>query len=219
MNEEKKDKASGKLRKNSIEGLFDHPTEDISIAGEAIQPLPSIFHGLLQTVSDLMLLLPVGSALQQIAITCWCIKFRPQDHNFLHQSHVFSTISKILSRSEEFNNESAPAQSCDQQQGQQQGGGLHPTNVAASQTEESTLVEGIIDLTPRLELKVSSRVAMVGSLNDNSTETFWESCDEDRNKSKWVTASLNGPAAGPVLGLNKPENGGKIRIKSISVHI
>ena len=49
---------------------------------------------------------------------------------------------------------------------------------------------------------------MVGSLNDNSTETFWESCDEDRNKSKWVTASLN-----------KPENGGKIRIKSISVHI
>ena len=78
--------------------LFDHPTEDISIAGEAIQPLPSTFHGLLQTVSDLMLLLPVGSSLQQIAITCWCIKFRPQDHNFLHQSHVFSTISKILSR-------------------------------------------------------------------------------------------------------------------------
>ncbi len=81
-------------------GLFDHPTEDISIAGEAIQPLPATFHGLLQTVSDLMLLLPVGSSLQQIAITCWCIKFRPQDHNFLHQSHVFSTISKILSRYE-----------------------------------------------------------------------------------------------------------------------
>ena len=66
---------------------------------------------------------------------------------------------------------------------------------------------------------------MVGSLNDNSTETFWESCDEDRNKSKWVTASLNGAggagaaAAGPG-GLNKPENNGaKIRIKSISVHI
>ena len=59
-----------------------------------------------------------------------------------------------ISRSEEFNNESAPAQSCDHQH-QQQGGGLHPTNVVASQTEESTLVEGIIDLTPRLELKVS----------------------------------------------------------------
>ena len=91
--------AAAKAKKYAkIEGLFDHPSEDISIAGEAIQPLPSIFHGLLQTVSDLMLLLPVGSSLQQIAITCWCIKFRPQDHNFLHQSHVFSTISKILSR-------------------------------------------------------------------------------------------------------------------------
>ncbi len=89
---------SSKKGSKKVEGLFDHPTEDISIAGEAIQPLPTIFHGLLQTVSDLMLLLPVGSSLQQIAITCWCIKFRPQDHNFLHQSHVFSTISKILSR-------------------------------------------------------------------------------------------------------------------------
>ena len=59
-----------------------------------------------------------------------------------------------ISRSEEFNNESAPAQSCDHQHQQQ--GGLHPTNVVASQTEESTLVEGIIDLTPRLELKVSA---------------------------------------------------------------
>ena len=58
-----------------------------------------------------------------------------------------------ISRSEEFNNESAPAQSCDHQH-QQQAGGLHPTNVVASQTEESTLVEGIIDPNPRLELKV-----------------------------------------------------------------
>ena len=66
----------------------------------------------------------------------------------------------IFSRSEEFNNENAP-QSCDQQlvggqsqQPQQQHQGLHPPN-EASETEETTLVEGIIDLTSRLELKVS----------------------------------------------------------------
>lgn len=69
---------------------------------------------------------------------------------------------------------------------------------------ESTLVESTIDLTSNLELKVSSRVAMVASLDDNSTETFWESCDEDRNKSKWVSASLKQAGA---------------KIKSISVHI
>ena len=77
---------------------------------------------------------------------------------------VFVSIIKalfiIFSRSEEFNNENAP-QSCDQQlvggqsqQPQQQHQGLHPPN-EASETEETTLVEGIIDLTSRLELKVS----------------------------------------------------------------
>ena len=59
-----KNKALAKVKQKfaKIEGLFDHPSEDISIAGEAIQPLPSIFHGLLQTVSDLMLLLPVSNS-------------------------------------------------------------------------------------------------------------------------------------------------------------
>ena len=36
------------------------------------------------------------------------------------------------------------------------------------------------DLTKTAEVKASSRQAMVGSLTDNSTETFWESGDEDR---------------------------------------
>ena len=40
------------------------------------------------------------------------------------------------------------------QQQPQQHQGLHPPN-EASETEETTLVEGIIDLTSRLELKVS----------------------------------------------------------------
>ena len=88
----------GQEKAKDTGGLFDHPSSDLKIAGEAIQPLPSTFHSLLQTISDLMLLLPVGSSLQQIAITCWGIKFKQSDHQFLHQSHVFSTISKILSR-------------------------------------------------------------------------------------------------------------------------
>lgn len=74
---------------------------------------------------------------------------------------------------------------------------------------ESTFVESIIDFTPRLDLKVSSRAAMVGSLNDNSTETFWESSDEDRNKSKWVLATLS---------KNNPGSD-RAKIRSISVHI
>ena len=49
-------------------GLFEHPMSDISIAGEAAQPLPDTFHSLLQTISDLMLLLPIGSSLQQVIL-------------------------------------------------------------------------------------------------------------------------------------------------------
>ena len=69
--------------------------------------------------------------------------------------------------------------------------------------EAETTVEGLIDITASLDLKVSSRVAMVASLNDNSTETFWESCEEDRNKCKWVMASV------------KESEANKIRIKSL----
>ena len=72
---------------SSSDGLFDHPTEDITIAGEAIQPLPSTFHGLLQTVSDLMLLLPVGSSLQ---VFCYIIVFLKLLILFLCSLFIFS---------------------------------------------------------------------------------------------------------------------------------
>jgi hypothetical protein len=35
--------------------------------------------------ADLMLLLPMGSALQQAAVTCFAIQFWGTDHSFLHQ--------------------------------------------------------------------------------------------------------------------------------------
>ena len=64
---------------------------------------------------------------------------------------------------------------------------------ASSLCESEGSVEKFIDVTANLELKVSSRSAMIGSLNDNSTETFWESGDEYRNKAKWLTASVQPP--------------------------
>ncbi len=167
--------------------LCEHPTSDIYIAGEAIHPMPETFHSLLQTVSDLMLLLPVGSSLQQIAIRCWGIKFKPTDHQFLHQSHVFSTISRILSRSEELDSSTCAA-----------------NNVSFSDPVGG-LVEKISDISSGVELKVSSRQAMLASLSDNSTETFWESGDEDRNKTKWIALTL--PA------------GSRLRFRNVSVHV
>ena len=42
-----------------------------------------------------------GFVFQQMAVRCWCLKFQPADHQFLHECHVFSNISRILSKSEE----------------------------------------------------------------------------------------------------------------------
>merc|ERR1719319_19147 len=151
---------------------FEHPMSDLSLVGGAVQSLPSTFHTLLQTISDLMILLPLGSALQQAAVSIFALRFWPSDHPFLHQSHLFSTISKILSRGEgEVDPEVSP------RLGQVEGG-----------------VETWSDLTAQVEVTVSSRQAMLPSLTDSSTETFWESGDEDRNKTKWVAVKLPGQA-------------------------
>ncbi|XP_023214467.1 E3 ubiquitin-protein ligase MYCBP2-like, partial [Centruroides sculpturatus] len=114
-----------------------------------------------------MMLLPMGSALQQMAMRCWCLKFQPSDHSFLHRSHVFSNISKILSRTEE--------------EGEDVG------NTSADSSQVTAVVESLKDVTSLVDIKASSRQAMVNSLTDNSTETFWESGDEDRNKTKSLT--------------------------------
>ncbi|KAG1690694.1 E3 ubiquitin-protein ligase MYCBP2 [Nymphon striatum] len=146
-------------------GVCEHPLSDITICGDAAHPLPSVFHNLLQTISDLMMLLPLGSSLQQIAMCCWCIKFRPSDHAFLHRSHVFSNISRILSRSED----------------------LDEMNVSFTDSMQVTsIVEQQINLTPNVEIKTSSRQGMILNLTDQCTDTFWESGDEDRNKQKYV---------------------------------
>lgn len=177
--------------------MCEHPLNDLIIAGEAAHPLPTAFHTLLQTISDLMLLLPpgrnskftiltslthrfltndlvsLGSPLQQAAVRCWAIQFTPADHMFLHRSHVFSNISKILSRSEEEEDTTVSMHKS------------HQSNLSGQQYLST--VETLRDLTPGVEIKTSSRQAMISSLTDNSTETFWESGDEDRDKTKTIT--------------------------------
>lgn len=54
-------------------------------------------------------------------------------------------------------------------------------------------MERVSEVTASCEVKVSSRQAMIASLTDGSTETFWESGDEDRSKCKWISIAL--PAA------------------------
>ena len=64
---------------------------------------------------------------------------------------------------------------------------MHESHQSIHSQQVSSCVEVLKDLTCGVEIKASSRQAMIGSLTDNSTETFWESGDEDRNKTKTIT--------------------------------
>ncbi|KAJ8253382.1 hypothetical protein GJAV_G00212310 [Gymnothorax javanicus] len=162
-------------------GVCEHPLSDIVIAGEAAHPLPHTFHRLLQTISDLMMSLPSGSSLQQMALRCWSLKFKQSDHQFLHQSNVFHHINNILSKSDDGDSEESF--------------NISVQSGYEAMSQELCTVTCLKDLTSVVDIKTSSRPAMIGSLTDGSTETFWESGDEDKNKTKSIIISC-------VKGLN-----------------
>lgn len=169
------DEAAAKFDEQALE----HPLTSMKMCDKISLILTQSFHAYLQSIADLTLLLPSGSALQQLAIQCFGIKFRQSDHHFLHQSHVFGNISKILSRSDELReqqNDDIPLIL-----------GYQDSNLLLTGTKYYPLV----DMAGMFEVNVSSRQAMAPALTDNSTETFWESDEEDRNKSKTIELSLN----------------------------
>lgn len=97
--------------------------------------------------------------------------------NAIFRSHVFSNISRILSRCEE---EIA-------------------TDIEVLENHAVPLSDSVTvlaDVMDGVDIKVSSRSAMVKSLTDGSTETFWESGDEDRGKTKLLTITLSPESVG-----------------------
>ncbi|XP_046902595.1 E3 ubiquitin-protein ligase MYCBP2 isoform X13 [Hypomesus transpacificus] len=177
---EEEEEEENKGNKENVEqerdlGVCEHPLSDIVIAGEAAHPLPHTFHRLLQTISDLMMSLPSGSSLQQMALRCWSLKFKQSDHQFLHQSNVFHHINNILSKSDDGDSEESF--------------NISVQSGYEAMSQELCLVTCLKDLTSVADIKTSSRPAMIGSLTDGSTETFWESGDEDKNKTKSITIS------------------------------
>ncbi|XP_043928839.1 E3 ubiquitin-protein ligase MYCBP2 [Protopterus annectens] len=177
---EEEDDEENKANKENAEQekdtrVCEHPLSDIVIAGEAAHPLPHTFHLLLQTISDLMMSLPCGSALQQMALRCWSLKFKQSDHQFLHQSNVFHHINNILSKSDDGDSEESF--------------NISIQSGFEAMSQDLCIVTCLKDLTSIVDIKTSSRPAMIGSLTDGSTETFWESGDEDKNKTKNITIS------------------------------
>lgn len=170
------------------EPALEHPVAYTQISGRFAHLITQSLHVFLQSVADLTLHLPLGSPLQRVAIQCFGIRFRQADHQFLHSSHVFGNISKILSKSDEQNDAMAVSTilkpDCDVEHNQ-----VHSVATGGSSGAGARLL-CYTDLAGMFEVTVSSRPAMAESLTDNSTETFWESDEEDRNKCKIIELSL-----------------------------
>ncbi|OTF69308.1 E3 ubiquitin-protein ligase-like protein, partial [Euroglyphus maynei] len=157
-----------------------HPFNNLKMAGElANQLVTESLHRLMRSISNLLPLLPMGSPLQRMAIRCFGMEFTSVDHNFLHECKVFSHISAILTHSSmEMDNNFIHCHSDN-------------SETKTDQDEYQTIVLITKELTQMFDLRTSSRPTMISSLNDNSTETFWESGNEDRNKIKFIQIQRN----------------------------
>nr|XP_026691648.1 E3 ubiquitin-protein ligase MYCBP2 [Ciona intestinalis] len=163
--------------------LCEHPVKDMALAGiDSMQPLVEAFHGFLQTVSDIMMHLPANSPVQLMAIRCWSLRVLPSDHQFLHQSQVFSHISQILSKVDCNEEKQAKRKKLMK---------IKPGNSAPKEVENHDgKVTNTRDITTHIHIKTSSHPSIANSLTDGSTETFWESGDEDKNKVKSITLNM-----------------------------
>ncbi|XP_053677390.1 E3 ubiquitin-protein ligase highwire [Anopheles nili] len=176
---------------------LEHPAS--SCEGHLSRGISRALHAFLSTVSELTLHFPLGSPLQRIAVQCFGLRFVPSDHQFLHRVNVFGNISRILSKSEEEEERALEAQSV-------RGHLLGAPDVAAI---EVTLFQDVTDL---YELTVSSRPALTQALLDNSTETFWESDEEDRGKPKTIELIPVGRAGSGAPGVG-------CQLALIAVHV
>ncbi|XP_050683096.1 E3 ubiquitin-protein ligase MYCBP2 [Leptidea sinapis] len=135
-------------------------------------------HGFLGSVSALAPSLSPASAVNLQAIRCWDLSYSEHDRTFLHRSQVFSVVSKVLSHSPDGMFEDSLF-------------GAMLDNYESMYNEENYLWS-CPDVTGWCAISVSSRQGMAGALTDNSTETFWESGEEDKNRARWIQICYNG---------------------------
>ena len=84
----------------------------------------------------------------QVAISCWNLEFRPEDHKFLQDCQVFSHVHRLLTSA---SRREAPVDL--------------PPFYRSEELSEA-------------KVTASSRDALIPYLSDRKTDTFWESGEE-----------------------------------------
>lgn len=72
--------------------MCEHPLSDLVIAGESVNPLPTVFHTLLQTIADLMLLPPLGKCIIVSTASVQCSLYQGLILYIDFQGHRYSKL-------------------------------------------------------------------------------------------------------------------------------
>ena len=147
-----------------------HPLDGIDLRNSLGHSIMTVYYKFLLSVMDVMKALPVEHPLQALALRCWSVDFKPTDSPFLQRSKVFALISDMI-------------------------GNLHKvTTSSRSVTPHEDLCVRSVALLPVADLvQVGSREALLASLSDGTTETFWES--DDGPDKKWIQYTAGDTAA------------------------
>eukprot|EP00041_Stephanoeca_diplocostata_P039503 m.1633318 g.1633318 ORF g.1633318 m.1633318 type:complete len:4716 (+) comp25407_c0_seq2:166-14313(+) len=141
--------------------------------------LRKAFHRLLLVVLRLLKLLPHHDSMQHAAIRCWALNFQDADFNFLHHNRVFTEISNLIAVHD--GNGNRAASTSPSKDGR---------SSAALRVDTPITMRFSEDVTSAVEITVSSRPGMQGSLIDGKTDTFWESDGGDNHKKKYIYTKL-----------------------------
>ena len=158
----------------AVDAVCGHALDDIVRVAGPLQtrPLRAALHDLLESVASVLATLPGASPAQRQAVRCWSLPLHApgDDHALLQRCRVLSHVCDILATT---------------------GDDSRPPRPLTDEQRRRVVVKQLADVTGDAELTASSRAAMLSGLTDASTETFWESADDDRNRTRSITLNYS----------------------------
>lgn len=167
--------------------ILPHPWRLCFLAGPIAADMVTQLHAFLHTVSIILQSAGVDGRLKSLCFKSWTLQLTAQEQDLL------ILTCNILGTV---------------------GGILSDTSILDADTR---FVKEMKDITKFAKITASSRQAMVICLTDESGETFWESGEEDKNRSRSLAIQLDDSARGELLSVyvdNARDDG--YRISSIS---
>ncbi|KAJ1346815.1 hypothetical protein KIN20_001718 [Parelaphostrongylus tenuis] len=163
--------------------VLPHPWRLCFLAGPLAAKMVQHFHAFLYTIAVILQSSGVDARLRSLCFKAWTIQLTAHEQELLILTcNILGTVGGILS--EPSVSENWVTDSADRSHVQQR-------------SSDGVDVKEMRDVTCHARIEASSRQAMVVCLTDGSPETFWESGEEDKSRSRTLSVTFDG--CSPVL--------------------